>query len=453
MQDGILTFRLHPDEAPVLREHALPLARDALRRLSERYRFTPTGPILIEMFPRHDDFAVRNVGLPGMIGALGACFGKVVTLDSPRARPPGTFNWQATMYHELAHVVTLQMSANRIPRWLTEGISVYEEQQARPEWGRDMDLEFAEALERGTVIGLPELNAGFMDPTTISMAYYEASLLVEYLVEIHGHEGLETLVRAFAEGGDTDVTLKKTLNTSLAELQPRFTAWLNTRFDSILKARRAPPDVVITSRTPRQTLEDLAAAHPGYFDLHLRLGELRAQAGDTAGAYRAWARAIELVPAATGEDGPRARIAKLAVEQGDAPRAIEAFEGILEREGANVEAARQLAMLLDRAEQPARAVKAWTRVAELDPFDANASAVLGRQALSHRDAEQAARWFRAALAAGPADRAAAHCDLAESYLGTGQSALAKRQVLAALESAPMYARAQDLLLAIVDGTR
>jgi tetratricopeptide (TPR) repeat protein len=345
------------------------------------------------------------------------------------------------------------MSANRIPRWLTEGISVYEEQQARPEWGRDMDLEFAEALERGTVIGLPELNAGFMDPTTISMAYYEASLLVEYLVEIHGHDGLESLVRAFAEGGDTDITLKKTLNTSLAELQPLFTAWLNARFEAIVKARRAPQDVVITSRTPRQTLEDLAAANPGYFDLHLRLGELRAQAGDTAGAYNAWNHAIELVPAATGEDGPRARIAKLAVEQGDGPRAIEALEGILEREGANVEAARQLALLLDRAEQPGRAAKAWARVAELDPFDANASAVLGRQALDHRDAEQAARWFRAALASGPADRAAAHCDLAESYLATGQSALAKRQVLAALENAPMYARAQDLLLAIVDGTR
>src|SRR4029450_9579841 len=63
VQDGIVTFRLHPDEAPVLREHALPLARGALRKLSERYRFTPGGPILIEIFPRHDDFAVRNVGL------------------------------------------------------------------------------------------------------------------------------------------------------------------------------------------------------------------------------------------------------------------------------------------------------------------------------------------------------------------------------------------------------
>ena len=41
--------------------------------LSARYEFRPEGPILIEVFPRHDDFAVRTLGLPGMIGALGAC--------------------------------------------------------------------------------------------------------------------------------------------------------------------------------------------------------------------------------------------------------------------------------------------------------------------------------------------------------------------------------------------
>ena len=43
-------------------------------------------------------------GLPGMIGALGACFGRVVTMDSPQARPPGEFQWEATLWHELAHV-------------------------------------------------------------------------------------------------------------------------------------------------------------------------------------------------------------------------------------------------------------------------------------------------------------------------------------------------------------
>ena len=93
-----------------MREHAMPLAKEALATLSKRYKFTPTGPILIEMFPKHDDFAVRTIGLPGMIGALGACFGRVVTLDSPKARPPGDFNWGETLWHELAHVITLQMS-------------------------------------------------------------------------------------------------------------------------------------------------------------------------------------------------------------------------------------------------------------------------------------------------------------------------------------------------------
>ena len=70
-----------------------------------------------------------------MIGALGACFGRVVTMDSPQARPPGEFQWEATLWHELAHVITLQMSNQRVPRWLTEGISVYEEKQARARVG------------------------------------------------------------------------------------------------------------------------------------------------------------------------------------------------------------------------------------------------------------------------------------------------------------------------------
>ena len=97
----------------------------------------------------------------GMIGALGACFGRVVTMDSPRARPPGEFNWGVTLWHEMAHVITLQLSDQRVPRWLTEGISVFEEKRARPEWGREMDLPFARALDRGQVLSLKDLNSGF----------------------------------------------------------------------------------------------------------------------------------------------------------------------------------------------------------------------------------------------------------------------------------------------------
>ncbi|MEO8075921.1 MAG: tetratricopeptide repeat protein, partial [Acidobacteriota bacterium] len=84
-REGDIILKLHPDEAAVMREYVMPLAQEALKTLSAKYGFTPKGPILVEMFPKHDDFAVRTLGLPGMIGALGACFGRVVTLDSPRA--------------------------------------------------------------------------------------------------------------------------------------------------------------------------------------------------------------------------------------------------------------------------------------------------------------------------------------------------------------------------------
>ena len=89
-----------------------------------------------------------------MVGALGACFGRVVTLDSPRARPPGTFNWAATLWHELAHVVTLQLSNQRVPRWLTEGASVFEERRADASWGREGEIDFLRAYGAGKAIPL-----------------------------------------------------------------------------------------------------------------------------------------------------------------------------------------------------------------------------------------------------------------------------------------------------------
>jgi tetratricopeptide (TPR) repeat protein len=453
VEDGLVTLRVHPDEAPVLREQALPLARRALDTLAARYQHTVEGPILVEIFPKHDDFAVRNVGLPGMVGALGACFGRVVTLDSPRARPPGTFNWQATLWHEMAHVVTLQMSKNRIPRWLTEGISVFEEQRARPEWGREMEMRFADALERGEVLRLDDLNRGFMSGETIALAYYQASLLVDHIVMTRGEPALQALVRAFADGVPVDAAMREAIGPTLAQIEPEFMASVTERFAAVLAARSGPEDLRLTARTPRETIETLATEYPGNFEFQLRLGDVRAAAGEVQSAYAAWEEAARLLPSSVGNDSPLARIANLAAQQGDKERAAAALERLLARDDTNIEAARRLAGLIDATEEPARSARAWARVAELDPFDATASAALGRHALDTSAPDDAARWFRAALASGPVDKAAAHCDLAESYLAIGEAPQAKRQVLAALEVAPSYIRAQDLLLTLVDGGR
>jgi tetratricopeptide (TPR) repeat protein len=446
VEDGDVVLRMHKDEVPVLQEPTLALAKQALATLERRYEWEVKGPILIEVFPKHDDFAVRNVGLPGMIGALGACFGRVVTMDSPRARPPGEFQWEATLWHELAHVVALQMSNQRVPRWLTEGISVYEEKQARKEWARSMETSFAAMLNRGETLKLADLNAAFMDPRTISLAYYQASLLVEHLVATFGDSGVHRLLRAYGNGLDTEAALKQALGTSFEELQTGFDQKIERDFGSLRTVLQTPKDEL--TGLALDELRTLATGHPRSFPVQLAFGYALREAGHTDEALEIFERAAALVPSAVGDDSPNAQIAEIALEQTDQPRALAALEKVVATDFDNVSAARQLASLMREAgiTQASRLRPVYERIVAIDPFDADAQAVVGRLALERNDSEAAIRAFRTVLALRPVDRAAAHTDLAESYLRNGRRDDARKQTLAALEIAPSYERAQDLLL-------
>ena len=111
-------------------------------------------------------------------------------------------------------------------------------------------------------------------------------------------------------------------------------------------------------------------------------------------------------------------------------------------------ASRRAASTLSKVTEPARLRPVYERITAIDPFDAQAHEALGRLALGRGDADTAIREFRAVLALGPVDGAAAHTDLAESYLKGGRRAEARKQTLAALEIAPSYERAQNLLLSL-----
>jgi tetratricopeptide (TPR) repeat protein len=440
-------MRFAPEEVDVMKEQAIPLAKEALATLAKQYNITVQGPILIEMFPKHDDFAVRNVGLPGMIGALGACFGRVVTLDSPRARKPGDFNWGATLWHELAHVVTLQMSKNRVPRWLTEGISVWEEKRARPEWGREMEVSFAHALNEGKILKLDVLNEGFQDPKMISLAYYEASLVVEHIVDTYGEPKLHALLRAYGEGFETDQALKEAVGVSIEQLQTSFDARLDKQYAAIRAALKTPE---IKGKPSVEELQKLAAADPGSFAIQMRLAEALRDRKDYSGAIAALERAAKLIPAANGDNNPNTMIAAVALEQKDTARAIRALEDVLKVDHSDVVSARKLADLVAPLKDDARAEDAYRRLVAIDPFDVQAESALGKLALKKKDSRTAIQAFRSALASNPPDRAEAFADLADAYLLAGQVADAKKYTLAALEIAPSFERAQDLLLKISD---
>ena len=116
--------------------YVIALLDEARDRLGHKYGVTP-GRVLVELFPKLEDFSARSIGLP-FIPALGVCFDNVVTVLSSKEKGLGKHSWGRTLWHEFGHVCTLARSKNRIPRWFTEGLSVYEESRGRPTWVRDL---------------------------------------------------------------------------------------------------------------------------------------------------------------------------------------------------------------------------------------------------------------------------------------------------------------------------
>jgi tetratricopeptide (TPR) repeat protein len=443
--DGDLIFKFAKDEAAVLKPYALPLGELAYKTFSAHYGFTPKGPILIEVFPTHDDFAVRTIGLPGIAGALGACFGRVVSMDSPRARAPGDFSWQATLWHELAHVFTLQLSEYRVPRWLTEGISVFEEHRKNAPWGRELTLQYAHELGQGQGFGVKGLPEAFKHPESLALAYFEASLVVEHLVELNGDAGLRTLLLAYADGASDDQAFTKAFGKSWDAVDASFKAFVDQHYGSLRDAMKDPP----TDVDPKDLtgLRVRAAAAPGNFVSQVTFGQALLAAGDVAAAKAPLDRAATLAPQALGADSPHALLAEIAIRQGDPSRARKELRALLLVDHTNVAAARRLAALGIEGKAVEDEDVGLRLVADLDPFDAETHGLLGAREMATGNFAGALVEFEAALALGPANLAEAHTNVGEALLKLNRRDEAKREALLALVEAPSYARAQELLLA------
>jgi tetratricopeptide (TPR) repeat protein len=221
---GTFTYLMHPVETPVL----VPLLEELYAKvwpdLCQRYGFDPGTPVRVECFPRHEDFSSRTVGFTGF-GALGVCFGNVFTLLSPRSELRGQFAFDKTAVHERVHVVTLGLSKNKVPRWLTEGISVHEEHVYASNADREMDLELFNYFKSGEIVPVRELNRLFGGPK-ILFGYYQGGLLADFLVELHGERVLNAMLQAYARDEETPAVVQAVLGVSCEELDRAFLEWL-----------------------------------------------------------------------------------------------------------------------------------------------------------------------------------------------------------------------------------
>ena len=106
-------LRLHKKEAELLRPYVEAELKRDIADYSKKYHMKLKGPVQVEVYPDHEDFAVRTMGMPGL-GALGVTFNAVIAMDSPSGRPPGSFHWASTLRHEMSHVFVLR--SHRQPR-------------------------------------------------------------------------------------------------------------------------------------------------------------------------------------------------------------------------------------------------------------------------------------------------------------------------------------------------
>ena len=445
-------FRFHVDakEADVLGLYLEPLAEEAYEQFATRYGHRPPTPIRVEVFPTHADFSVRTVGLAGL-GALGVSFGPVIAMDSPSAQDRGSFNWAATLWHEIAHTFHLDLSRHRVPRWVTEGLAVWEERRARAGWGDDVSPGFLLAWRDGRLHSIERLNDGFLRPAypeQLGYSYYQASLVCELIEETFGAEAFRRMLGAFGQGRSTGEVFTDVLGTSLEAFDERFTTFMNRRFAAPLAAL-AGADTTVAVDARR--IAERARQRPGDYLAQLRMGHFLIRDGRGEAAVEHFERARALFPDYAGADSPYPALVRLYAARGEWARMTDVLGAYTARNENAWDAHLELARRREQAGDLAAAATAMERALEISPLDhgahehlADLYRRLGRPAGEVRER-------RAVLALDPPDRAAAWYRLARAHVTAGAPAEAKRAVMRALELAPGYADAQELLLAIVEG--
>ncbi|HYD53238.1 MAG TPA: tetratricopeptide repeat protein [Gemmatimonadaceae bacterium] len=420
-------------ESALIAPYLAELGAEAWARFAERYGWQPSGSVRVELYRSHADFSVRTVGLAGL-GALGVAFGDVLAMDSPAARTRGQFNWGSTLWHELAHTFTLGASGGRVPRWLSEGLSVYEEWQGRPGWGFDITPDFLLAWRSGKLAPASRLNEGFSRPKfpeQVQYSYVQAALVCEMLAQAHGPQVFRKLLDAYRRDRSTEEAFREATGAPIEALDARFEQWMTQRYGAAMAA---------IGRDGRGELAD-----------RLETGTKLAEQGRPDEAIAHLERAKALFPDYVGPDNPRWVLAGIHLARGDSARAAVELQGIVDRDERHLEAHLMLADLLEKRGDRAGAATALERAQYIWPYDRAQHERLAGLAEATNASARAVRERRAVLAMAPADRAEAQYQLARALHVAGDAAGARREVLKALEIAPSFEKAQELLLTLRGG--
>ncbi len=443
--DGLLV-KMDKREAALYGDKVLDLLRQARSKLCGKYGFEPNGPVVVELFPNQQDFAVRTFGMPGVEGFLGVCFGKVITANSPRAST--MFNWQAMLWHEFCHVITLSLTANKMPRWLSEGISVYEESQQSATWGQQMNPQYRRMILAGELTPIGSLSAAFLSPKTpmhLQFAYYESALVIEFLVERSGMAALKAILADLAKGSEINVAIAKHAGT-LDKIEKEFAAFAQKRAESLAPGVdwEQPAREQLDPSDPKAATQWLAKHPNSYWALSLQANRLLAE--------RQWEQAkapLQKMIALYPRDADKANAYQLLAEAhrnlGETEQEAQVLSALAGLSTDAAEAYNRLMEIGMERKNWAQVVENGERYLAVYPMLSAVYWRLGRANEELGREQPAIEAYRHLLLLDPADPVEINYRLA-CLLQQRDPAAAKRHLLEALADAPRFREGHRLLL-------
>ena len=440
--------RMTGRESAVYGPRVLALLTRARAALVERYGVTLAKPTRVDIFGDQKDFAVRTFGLPDVQGFLGVCFGRVITANSPVAIGGKGVNWESVLWHEFCHVVTLQFTQNKMPRWLSEGISVYEESRADPAWGMQMTPKFRETIRSGKLTPIVKLSSVFLtapSPEAVQFAYFQSSLVVEFLVDRYGLDAIKAVLATLRDGVDSMEALVAH-TAALEELEKEFVVFAQRKANAFASddAMEAPPPPLLLPGAD-DALAQWREKHPDNFWASSVVARRLIQ-------EKKWTEAIPLLealvkkfPAHTEADSAYAYLAAAyrALEEKEKEEAV--LVAWTAGNDETTDAFMRLMELAEAKEDWAMVARSAERFLAINPMVAAPYRFLAKAETKQGHAAGAIAACVTLLQLEPANPSDLHFQLAELMAGVGDPA-ARGHLLAALEDAPRHRAALALLL-------
>ena len=203
--------------------------RDLLATLDAEYDdlvrdlgYSPHNNIAVTLYTQQAFFDVTRA--PSWTGALNDGKLRIPISGVQRITP----ELARVLKHELTHSFISQMSSNRCPTWLNEGIAQIEEGRSAASYGHQLAKLFA----AGNEIPFNMLEGSFMGFSTPEavVAYTESLAATEYIRDAYGMSEITRILERIAQGSSTEAALRATVHSDYRQLQDEMTRKLKERY-------------------------------------------------------------------------------------------------------------------------------------------------------------------------------------------------------------------------------